>query len=102
MTASPHTTFRVSSMLDLLTEDQMAELRLLTDQESESPTVSERLAEMMAVAGEGHKETLNATQTVKASADDKFATLLATPLHELAKNTFDDDDSELNAIMQAS
>jgi len=75
-----------TSVLDLLTPEQMEELHQIATRGDETPTVSQRLAQMMeGIAGE-RPHIQQAMKEAQAAAVDKFATLLATPLHKLAKD----------------
>lgn len=84
----PQASLATNSILDLLTDEQMEELQDMASREDESPTVSGRLGQMMSKLAEGNEAIQAAMEEAKEAATDKFANLLATPLHQLAK----DDD----------
>lgn len=91
--ADDSVSMRIPSLLDQLTDKQMEELQRLAKCDSEHPTVSERLSEMMAKVSQDNKAVQEAVQAARESAQDKFADLLATPLHKLAKDLDFEDEA---------
>lgn len=75
---------KLPSILDFLTDDQMEALQFLDKAESESPTVSERLGQMMAELSKGNESVQDAIHEAKKSTQETFAGMLATPLYVLA------------------
>jgi hypothetical protein len=86
---------RPASILDMLTDEQMEELQDAVKRESEEPTVSQRLSQMMQKVAASNDNIKQIMEEAKLSAAEKFANMLATPLSELAKsNDFEFDNGQ--------
>lgn len=83
------------SVLDLLSPEQMEELQDMAERGDETPTVSQRLSQMIQAIAGNNPSIQRAMEEAKASAVDKFTNLLATPLSELAKDVEFDSGEDM-------
>ena len=79
-------------LLDRLSDEQIAELQGIAEREDESITVSDRLGQMMAKVAKSNDHIKEAMQSAFNSSQEKFAAMLATPLHEMSSDYLDIDD----------
>lgn len=83
------------SVLDLLTDNEIEEVQSIAENSDESFSVSQRLSEMVAEKTASNPEIQAAMRNAQVSAAEKFAKLLATPLHELSKEIELDIECEI-------